>query len=50
MTLYADARDQPQLKLVAHLADVLKGFMGLQVVQLQWNAQLPWTLKSREPE
>jgi hypothetical protein len=38
------------LGFTSKLALVPKSFDGLQVVQLEFNAQLPWTLESMEPE
>jgi hypothetical protein len=38
------------LGFTSRLALVPKSFDGLQVVQLEFNAQLPWTLESKEPE
>jgi hypothetical protein len=38
------------LGFTSKLALVPKSFDGLQAVQLEFNAQLPWTLESKEPE
>lgn len=39
-----------KLGFSSRLALVPKAFEGLQVVQLEFNAQLPWTLESSEPQ
>jgi hypothetical protein len=38
------------LGFTSKLSLVPKSFDGLQVLQLEFNAQLPWTLETKEPE